>query len=710
MRSKFNNLLIQYGWAFITSAFALFLIPVGFYRHTGTFHLKKEFNPKNKLPLILLHASDPHLSSIKPKSYPHIKKMLNTSKKIYKPDLLIISGDLTDNFLPTNSVRPYYTQYEGDWNLYNQLMNELDFKILKTENENKRKKEDVHLNPTSIYSKESVKTIQTIGNHDLFCVGAFNSSINFLRNTIEYDRITNFELSTITFNFVDKNNHDDDSNFSLKFVNLNRFSFPVGPICFIQISFLTNTFKKRLINELTSTVNKNEMTIVVSHIPVLRHHLISDMERILKKSLNTRYFLSGHWHPPQGFYLHIGRNVYELVAPPLFKSSYVNLIIIDNGISSSHLINLDQPEHAVISHPASIYSKSELDAYSPSEGEIRAISFGKKSYKKNFSVIIDDVFLGRLKCSSENQIKEDVYLCTLHYKDLKEGIHTLIKVGDWSGNLTFSIGPNSPSLTEYPYINEPQTSWTIWFIISWIATIYIVWPFKSSMMTPFHHEKSQNQFNSESKFSNIFCCCSLSQSNLIVKSFNTIKSRFRMLPRYFQRLLFLAVFWSMFLPISLFEVEGKFSIFHVLGNVFYLGKNNSEYYTSDENCLQNFRIGNFEYRYHYMGAMYGIYFLYFHVFPIFLIVSAFISSQGQYNLYLFIDIIIFIFSFWGAFYQFTWLVDMFGLVYALASPLMLWFPVSIYICLIVWIFNEIKMNNIDDSAELSQSLLYQVSV
>lgn len=701
MKGKINYFIIQYGWVLSISAFAIFLIPVGFYRHTGTFYLKKKFQPQNKPPIILLHASDPHLSSIKPKSYPHIKSMLNKSKMIYKPDLLIISGDLTDNFIPTGNVRPYYMQYEPDWNLYNKLMDELNFTILKTANENSHRKENIYLN-----SDQAIKTIQIIGNHDLFCVGAFNSSSNYLRNTIKYDNITNFELSTTTLKFFDKNNLDDDI-YSIKFVNLNRYSFPVGPIAFIQISFLTKKLKQRLFSELTSKKDDSQMTIVVSHIPVLRHHLISDIENILKSSLNTRYFLSGHWHPPQGFNLHVGKNVFELVAPPLFKSSYVYLIVIDNGISSNHFIDLNKPEFAIISHPSSIHSKSELDAYSPSSGEIRAVTFGKKSYQMNLTVIIDNDFKGQLKCPKDRQIKEDVYLCTLHYENLKDGVHTLIKAGDWSGNLTFSIGSKSPSLTEYPYINEPQTSWTVWLIISWIATFYIVWPFRTNSNNPFHRDKSANSFNFES-FHKV--CNYLINSNKIIKSFNTMKSRIHMLPLYFQRVLFIEVFWCMFLPISFFETEGKIGVFHVLGNVFYLGNNKSEHYTFNENCLQNFKIGNFEYRYHYMGAMYGIYFLYFHIFPILLIVSEFIASQGQNNVFLIINIILFILSFRGAFYQFTWLVDMFGFSYALCSPLMLWFPISLYLCLIIWIFKEMKMNNNEDSTELSQSLLYQVSI
>ncbi|OHT07741.1 hypothetical protein TRFO_23912 [Tritrichomonas foetus] len=691
---KDNFFLLQYSWIFVLGIISLCLLPIGIPQNTGEFHSLKKFIPLNP-PFVFLLISDLHLSSIRTSSYPTLKKYLNLSKNLYHPELFIFTGDLTDNYVPTDKIRPYHMQYAGDWKLYNKMMTELE-----------------------IYPGENNNSIQVIGNHDIFCLGSFISPNNFINNTIPYKDYDDFELSTqyftktfsqseITKNEMTKNEIKSDC-FIVKFIKINRYSFPTGPICFHQISFLTKKFKKRLIDELDGINDKikSNMTILVSHTPVLRYNEVKDFENILKShSDNARLFLSGHWHPTNGFFMHFGKRVFEIVAPPFFKVPKIGIITIDNDVTIFHMINLDNPERAFITHPSPNFQKSEHDAYSPSSGEIRAIAFTydpddldfntfhsdynnkiNKLNKLNLSISGD--INGQLSCSPNDEIKDGVFLCKLPYSNMKDGVYTIQKVGDWSGNLTFTIGHTSPSIKEIPYITQPQNLWTFFFLISWCFMIFILYPFAQSYPT---NTKKKSKMSKLKKHQNILT------SNVIFNSFYLLRVRVHNLPKHFQLILIVSVFWSLFLPISLFETEGKLCIFLSLGNCFF---NNG-----------------FEYRYHYMGAMYGVYFIYFHIIPIFIIVSGFLTFS-QKNTYLFdwfwisIDLILFLIGLRGAFYQFSWLVDMFGMNFALMSPLMFWFPILIYVNLIDWLIKELKslrtnLNN-EDSNELSQSLLYNI--
>ena len=643
MNLSLNFFLIQYSWILIISIFSVFLLQRKFPHKTGQFHLSKPFCPQNP-PIILLHLSDLHVSSIKEKSYPRIKYYLNISKELLKPDKIIISGDLTDNYVPTNILRPYHAQYENDWISYSKIMKELNLET----------------------------SIQVVGNHDMFCLSCYDSPNNYALKYVlykdenstklnNYKDFDDFQINSKLINFP------NNGNYKINFISINQFNFPSGPICFVQEIFMTNAFKDRLRKAITNQKMHSNMTIIVSHFPVMLFFHENGLIKILKESDNTRFFLSGHWHPKKTFRLHFGRSVYEVVSPALFKHSSIGVISIDNDVSTYHLVDLDKPKAAFISHPSSIYEKSELDSYSPTSGEVRAIAFCPTYSSCNiekFNLSISGDINGRLLCSPKDKIKEGVYLCKLPYFNLSEGVHNIDKIGDWDGSLTFSIGPASPSLRESPYLNFAEVSWTTFYFFSWLIAIYILLPFcQRFQQIPIHK----------------------TDFKVIYRSFQTVKARVHFLPFYFQAILVMGVLWSFFLPISFFGTEGSLNIFHAFGNFFF--------------------VNGIEYRYHYMGSMYGVYFLYFHVFPIFIIANGYRTSSIIVHI---IDFIIFLFSLRGFSYQFFWLIDMFGLQYSLLNPLMLWIPIVLYGYLLFWLYSEYKSTKEAEETPEFSSSIFQV--
>lgn len=680
---KYDGFINRYLWAIILILITIIVIPYDFPRPTGQFTLETEFKPTpNQYPIILLHVSDLHLSSIKPKSYPYIKNILSVSKYLFKPDLLVIAGDVIDNYNdPKLKFHHYHQLNINDWFLYEKLLLELNITIVPSSNL------QLKLDSQKNYGQEKLSSIQVFGNHDYYLVDSFTSPQNYMKQIVDYQTIDEFELSTsrITFSM-------NGSDVKIKFIKLNRVSFPTGPISLHQNSYLTPRFKKRFLKEIAEDTN-DTMNIVVSHTPVLKYFYFKTMMSLVKKSKKTRFYLTGHWHPQIGFFQHFGRKSFETVSPGLFKKPYGDVVIIDNGVSSNHVINLNQTTTAVITHPAPNDQKSELDCYSPQTGQIRAVAFGAGANQLNLSVLIDDS-PGRLNCS-EFEYKENVFLCTLPYSNLENGIHLITKVGDWSGSFYFSIGPKSPSIVEIDYIYETEVLWTVLFILSWLFAIFI--------LSPLYYNSSHNTHNSLTI--NIY-----ETDNLIIRkikrSFIHIKSRIISLPSYFYYPLAIGILWSLFLPICAFDTKDQPAFFHTLGNFFVLRNNDID--IIPDGGLQNFLVRNVEYRYHYYGAMYGVYFMYFHLFPIFLMISCSFSYQITKNkFYVLIDCSLFLLSLWGGYYQFTWLIEMFGFFYAITSPLMFWFPLLYYILLAYWTFAESKRNDYE-SNDGFQCLLNQL--
>ena len=118
---------------FIISEFGIFFIIIFIvilffifpqYHPAKTFHSKNidSFNP-NYEPKILFHLTDTHTNT---NNRPSLKKngsyiFLNSFIK-YKPDLILSTGDVVDNFIDSSHLIKVGAQRERDWSEYNKTI------------------------------------------------------------------------------------------------------------------------------------------------------------------------------------------------------------------------------------------------------------------------------------------------------------------------------------------------------------------------------------------------------------------------------------------------------------------------------------------------------------------------------------------------------------------------------------------------------------
>ena len=179
-----------------------FLIPQ--YHSSKLFHSKKANSPfnTNYIPKILLHLTDIHMSQPLPiKSKSSIDFI--TSFIEYKPDLILTTGDLIDNF-EHRSFQRLGQQCKQDWDVYNNSIRKL-------------------------ISKFTV--VDVAGNHDVWSLDSATSENNLF---LDY---------SFMFNRTNVKNNDDFIIKKVKILNLtfilfNDYRFPIPhPPCSLYVVF-----------------------------------------------------------------------------------------------------------------------------------------------------------------------------------------------------------------------------------------------------------------------------------------------------------------------------------------------------------------------------------------------------------------------------------------------------------------------------------------
>ena len=589
-------------------------MPFMFPKRTKTFQARSPTLPwdSDSTPTWFVHMGDVHLSKMR-KSYDYVSGVLDWCLGKFKPDRVIICGDLTDN-QGMEKVRPYRRQLKDDWLLYEELLR------------------------THGLTKENL--IQTLGNHDVYALASYSERNNFGQRY--FGNLSQFHMSTSFYK------HE---NTMYKFIVLNQYEFPTGPICFLQWSFVTPKVKQ----ELEAELNKDDcdVAIIVSHNPALRYHKLSTFASIIDHSPKLRLMLSGHWHPMRGSILHFGDTI-EAVSPPLFKKPRIGLITFDNGRYGYTMIDKDQDVNAVMTHPVPDAFATSFNLFDEQITEIRAIGFSERKLLLAVTGSINGELV-RVK-----RLKPGVYLYSLPVK-LSPGKYRLVKVGDWSGTVEFTIGQEVKPFYEKPYMNRSSYGWTIVFLLMYIPALLLSIPKLS-----------------------LFVCDSPSVLTLPLRSFGYVKARLSALPPVFQRSLCVSTILCGVFPVSFFDVEGLLCAFHVAGNFF-----------------------GFHYRYHYLGAKYGLTYLMGMFYPIVNIING-IHSYRQNLLLPIIDVTFLLYGFAKYLYDFMWLFDMFGPAYATTSILMTVVPVLMYGNLIFLVYQTCTHRPTEDTAALKEAALYPV--
>jgi hypothetical protein len=232
---------------------------------------------------------------------------------------------------------------------------------------------------------------------------------------------------------------------------------------------------------------------------------------------------------------------------------------------------------------------------------------------------------------------------------LPAGRYVVKREGDWSGSVDFEIGETIERFWEIPYIMEASTAWTVVFVLSYIPALLLVIPF------------------------------ALPRAKCL-ENFIALKTRIAAWPQVFGKSLLVATIACIVIPFSLMPVENGVGFFFVIGNLFWS-----------------------RFQWHYLGGKYGLCYLFCVFYPSVLLADAWVTGKGRFWAGVVGAVALRYFV-----YNYSWLVDMFGLLCAVTSPMMTFAPAWIFGHLLWFIFTKPRDKRTPDQVELLNGSMYKL--
>lgn len=356
--------------------------------HTTNWNLETD-------PLILAHLTDIHIKADWNQPVDNFKNARDKVVYNIKPDWVILTGDLCDNF-PGGGF-PRYSQ---------QVTKELEIYRHETEN----------------FSRFNF--FDMAGNHDEIGVWRFNDKGHLF---MQGKNITKDEFLVSR----KKVTHNDKN---IYFIIVNPFEWPSAHLNF---NFYPHSNKKLLnmIEKQYEGITKDDIVVVYSHFPLTFYDNSKSSKGrkfidMIRKSDFPQYFISGHNHPPMPFIFHHEENLEIIGTDLIFHNRFV-YTSIDNKNFTPYVITSPVPEKLITKHNPVDEQKSYV--------RIRAYT------EKQPSIKITGAFEADMECRKAND--GNGYVCNAPY-DLKEGNHTIFFSGDFNSNLTFIVGTKTVTVTE----------------------------------------------------------------------------------------------------------------------------------------------------------------------------------------------------------------------------------------------------------------------
>ena len=391
----FPFLLSELGLFLIIIFFVIlsFLIPQ--YHPAKLFKSKQQnkgFN-SNYIPKILFHLTDTHTNT---NHDSRLKKngsiiFLNSFIK-YEPDLILLTGDITDNFKDSNHLVKVGTLSYKDWEIYNKTIR-------------------------SLISKYPV--IDVAGNHDLYTVDSAISEKNLF---LDY---------SFMFNRTNVKNEDDFIIKKVKMMNLtfilfNDFRFPI-PTAPYGIDVHTNRHQLDLLENMIDNCKEDEIYIL-SHYNVDRAWLIKSskghsFQEIISNKKVAGIF-TGHVHPKKVRIIHHGsEGGLEYCTPSPYNRQRSGLITIDNDNLIYHDVYIpsaDKRPLFFMTYPVPNEQISSHHIFNLNNFEIRVLSY---ITNKNISLKLEGDITGDLKYTMTLKNGAILYSLPVNLKNGNYKIH-----------------------------------------------------------------------------------------------------------------------------------------------------------------------------------------------------------------------------------------------------------------------------------------------
>ena len=370
----------------------------------------------SSVPYYISQLSDIHLANGYPEVREHIRDVFQYVNDIIKPDLLVITGDITDATNTSNFFEKR-SQYRESWDEYHHLLDE-----------------------TGLFR---TRIIEIPGNHDLYNIESEDSPSNYYPQYVHYD-----------FSSIHVQSTTVDNKYNFIQVNPVKFPYSSAPIGMLPY---TST---DIVNEIEKQFKDNYINIILNHYP---HFMTwtahpSKMEEVYSRA---HFFLTGHIHPSSSQLIHYG-DVVEAITPASKYSDYSGVLTCEKGAYIYHPIKITQElPFILITYPVPLEQVSPVQIFNKNQFPIRALGFSNDNLE--LEVYIDDNLIGRL--SFAQSIKENVGLYSLNV-EVPNGKHSLRIEGDCHYKMTFFVGNESPTISE-----QSQNFFSPRFVFGVVPTI-----------------------------------------------------------------------------------------------------------------------------------------------------------------------------------------------------------------------------------------------
>jgi len=535
---------------FLVSELGLFLLMLFFiifpffipqYHSAKLFKSKKTSNifNKNYIPKILFHLTDTHTNTnhgIRAKTNGSFI-FLNEFIK-YKPDLILSTGDIADNFQDGKYFVKVGALCRKDWEIYNQTIRKL----------------------ISEYP-----VVDVAGNHDLYTVDSATSENNLF---LDY---------SFMFNRSNVKNEDDFIIKKVKMMNLtfilfNDYRFPV-PRPPYGIDVHTTKHQLDLLENMIANLDEDECYIL-SHYNVDRAWLIKSskghtFQEIISNKKIAGLF-TGHVHPRNVRIIHHGEEGgLEYCSSSPFNNKRAGLITIDNDNLIYHEAYIPSPKNRPLffmTYPVPNEQISSHHIFNLNNFEIRVLSY---KIDKNITLKVEGDISGELKYVMTLSNGAILYSMPINLPNGSYKIHVYDEnreLCDISRN--FTIGDTYQGVKE-PAIHNPRA-----FLILRFSSIPMVL-FLFIIITPINFkiniqnlEDIENYIEGKNK-------CSLHILKrfllIIILSPFILRNRFLKLNKLCRYSIFIISLYPIILPIHIFQkINGKigfaFNVFIVIGS------------------------------------------------------------------------------------------------------------------------------------------------
>ena len=531
----------EFGLFLIISLIILlfFLIPQ---YHSGKLFHSKKLNiafDTNDIPKILFHLTDIHVSHNNPKRK-NTSFIFLTSFIEYKPDLILMTGDIVDNYEGDRSGSRVGSQWREDWEIYNRTVRDLVSKY---------------------------KVIDVAGNHDVWALDSATSKDNLF---LDYSFMFNRENVKTEDDFIIKK----VKMMNLTFILFNDYRFPI-PHPPYGLDVHTSKHQLDLLENMIDSLEEGEECYILSHYNVDRVWYIksskgNDFYDIISNKKVAGLF-TGHEHPKKVNINHHGEEGgLEYCTSSPFDNKRSGLITIDNGNLIYHDTYIPSPDKRPLffmTYPVPNEQVSNHHIFNLKNFEIRVLSYVTD---RNITLKVEGDLNGELKYTTT--LNNGAILYSLKVDNMENGNYN-IHVYDENRELcdlsrNFIIGDSYQGQREKAVKNHrAHLVFRLTSIPMLILLFIVIFPYRFNKCIELIENIENYIEGKKHKYINTY----LLYLYLIVFGPFLLRNRFIKLNKFCRYSIFVLSLYPIFLPIHFFNrINGKigfaFNVFIVIGS------------------------------------------------------------------------------------------------------------------------------------------------